>query len=251
MSLFWPALVGATLIALVHLLTPRFRFMHKEGNPWLPGSAGVAIAYVFMDVFPHLAKSQGKLGAIVESSIYGFLTHHVYLVALAGFVCYLGIILLEMAYRHNRTGSEISFASAPATVRAEVASLAAYNYLIGYLLAEQLTHRPEPLILFAMAMAVHVAGLDGLLREHFPNIYDRTARFLFAASVVAGCITGIVVEIGETTLALWYALLAGGIIVVATVYELPTIRSPRQYGFFCAGAGVFSALILVIEYLGK
>ena len=226
-------------------LTPRFHFMRKPGNPWLPASAGVAIAYVFMDVFPHLAKSQEKLGAIVEGSVFGFLAHHVYLVALAGFAIYLGIILLETTHRQNQSASEIPFASAPATVKAEAACLAAYNYLIGYLLAEQLTHRPEPVMLFALAMAIHVAGLDCLLRGHFPNIYDRTARFAFAASVYAGCITGIVVEIGDATLALWYALLAGGIIAVATVYELPTIRSARQYGAFCAGAGAFSALILV------
>ncbi len=225
--------------------------MRKEGNPWLPASAGVAIAYVFMDVFPHLAKSQEKLGAIVEGSVFGFLAHHVYLVALAGFAFYLGIIVLEMTFRRNQSGSEILFASAPATVTAEAASLAAYNYLIGYLLAEQLTHRAEPVILFALAMAIHVAGLDCLIREHFPKVYDRTARFVFAVSVYAGCITGIVVEIGDATLALWFAFLAGGIIVVATVYELPGIRSARQYCAFCTGVGAFSALILVVEYLGK
>ena len=61
---FGPSLIGATFIALVHLLAPRFGFMRKPDNPWLPASAGVAIAYVFMDIFPHLAKSREKLANV-------------------------------------------------------------------------------------------------------------------------------------------------------------------------------------------
>ena len=68
--LFWPSFVGATMIALVHLLTPHFRFMHQPGNRWVPASAGIALAYVFMDIFPHLAKMQSKLSAIIESNVY-------------------------------------------------------------------------------------------------------------------------------------------------------------------------------------
>ncbi len=248
---YWPSLGGATLVALIHLLAPRFRFMWKPGNPWMPLSAGVAIAYVFMDIFPHLAKSREKLGNVAESGIYGFLAHNVYLVALAGFTIYLGIILLEMTFRQQQSGSEISFASAPVSVKTEITSLVAYNFLIGYLLAEELTHRAESVILFALAMAIHVAGIDSLLREHFPNLYDREARFAFAASVYAGWATGVVIEISDARLALWFSFLAGGIIVTATIFELPQIRSARQYGFFCAGACAFTVLVLAVENFQK
>ncbi|MCZ6765831.1 MAG: hypothetical protein O7D32_02750, partial [bacterium] len=73
--------------------------MWKPDNLWIPSSAGVAIAYVFMDIFPHLAKSREKLENVVDSGIYGFLAHNVYLVALAGFAFYLGIVLAVMTYR--------------------------------------------------------------------------------------------------------------------------------------------------------
>ena len=74
--LFWPALVGATIIALVHLLMPRFRIVRKPGNPWVPASAGVALAYVFMDIFPHLAMVQKRLGDIESSNLYIFLENN-------------------------------------------------------------------------------------------------------------------------------------------------------------------------------
>ena len=132
----------------------------------------------------------------------------------------------------------------------EIASLAAYNFLIGYLLAEEPAHHPVHAIIFALAMAIHLTGVDWLLRDNFTNLYDKTARFGFAAAIVAGWITGVLLEISDATLALWYALIAGGIIVIATVYEIPKIRSLREYGFFCVGAGVFSALVLVAKYFG-
>ena len=246
---FWSTLIGATMIALVHLLAPRFRFKGKPDNPWLPASAGVAIAYVFMDVFPHLAKSREKLAGVADSGLYGFLAHHVYLVALAGFTIYLAITLLEINYRQGQSAPEVTFLSAPVTVKAEIIFLVGYNFLIGYLLAEQLTHRPEPVLLFALAMAVHVAGIDCLLRRNFQNLYDHMARFALAVSVYAGWLTGVVVEVADATLALFYSLLAGGIIVLAAVYELPHVRTRRQYLFFCIGAFAFSSLVLTMEKL--
>ena len=246
--LFWPSFIGVSVIALVHLQVPRFHFMRKQDNLWLPASVGVTMAYVFVDIFPHLAKVGGKLVNTEGNSLHGFLGHNIYLVSLLGFAVYLGIILLVRTYRQNQNPSNITYASAPATVKLEIASLVAYNFLIGDLLAVEPAHHPVHAIIFALAMAIHLAGVDWLLRNHFTNLYDQTARFAFAAAIFAGWITGVLLEISQATLALWYALIAGGIIVIATVYEIPKIRSPREYAFFCVGAGVFSALVLAAKY---
>ena len=249
-SQFLPSFLGATLIALVHLLTPRFRFMHTQDNLWVPTSAGVALAYVFVDIFPHLARVQAKLADTEQSTLYGFLTHNIYLVGLAGFAVYLGIILLEITYRNGQKAVDIGFKSAPGSVKIECASLLAYNFLIGYLLSEQITHRPEPVILFGIAMAIHIAGINHVFQDHFPVIFVHTMRFALAAGVYAGWTAGVAIEVSDGTLALWYSSLAGGLIVVATVYELPQVRSPRQYGAFLIGMGAFSALVLVIDFFG-
>lgn len=65
----------------------------------LPASADVAIAYVFVDIFPHLAMAQSRLDELIESNLYGFLTHHLYLVSLVGLCVYLGIIRSVRKYR--------------------------------------------------------------------------------------------------------------------------------------------------------
>jgi hypothetical protein len=249
--LFWPSLIGVALIVLAHLFAPHFQFMRKSNNIWVPASVGVALAYVFMDIFPHLAKSKAKLVPTVDNPVYEFLTHNIYLVGLAGFTVYLGIILSDMMFRKNPAAGEITFRSAPTAIKIEFISLSAYNFLVGYLLSEHVTHRPEPALLFGLAMAAHFAGLNHLTRNHFPGLYDGLLRYAFTAAVLAGWIAGVALEISNMTLELWYSFLAGGIIVVAAVYELPHIRSYRQYLAFVVGAGLFSVLILSMNYYGK
>ena len=246
--LFLPSFVGATMIALVHLLLPRFGFMHKPGNPWVPASAGVAIAYAFMDIFPHLAKSHAKLMNIAGSDWYSFLTHHVYLMSLIGFTVYLGIVLQAKNIRKSRKGSEITVTSAPLILHIEVVSLAAYNFLIGYLLSEQSTHHPEAVMLLGLAMAIHIAGIDLVMRNHFTRLYDRFAGIVFAVAIYAGWFIGAITEITDASLALFYAFLAGGLIVIATINELPQIQSHRQYRAFLAGCAAFSIIVLAVEY---
>ena len=244
--LFWPSFVGVTIIALVHLLVPKFRFMHNQNNPWIPASTGVALAYVFMKIFPHLSKAQEKLTDSAGNTLYELMVHNVYFVGLIGFSVYLGMILSAMAFRKGGATTEITFKLVPVAVKVEWVSLVAYNFLIGYQLSEQVTHRPGAVVLFGLAMAIHFVGVDYLMHNHYPKIYNGSLRLGLVVGVYAGWITGIVTEISDATLFLWYSFLAGGIIAIATVYELPQIRSFRQYGSFLIGMGVFSALVMAV-----
>jgi len=244
----WPSFIGVVVIALVHLCSPRFRFLRKPDNPWLPVSAGVALAYVFMDIFPHLAKKKLRLTDADAAGLYKFLAANVYLMALLGFCVYLGVGLLSQAYRQGSDAADgLGFGAVPTVVKSESVSLAAYNFIIGYLLAEQPTHGAQPVLIFAVAMAIHFVGVDHLLREQFRNLYDRTARYFFVVALAAGWIAGLLIELPDPAFAIVFAFLAGGIVVIAAVYELPRIRSTKQYLFFVAGAALFSALVLASE----
>lgn len=244
--LYWPSLAGVLLIVLVHLFAPRFHFMRKPQNVWVPMSAGVALAYVFMDIFPHLAKSKARLAYTGDNPIYELLAQNIYLVSFIGFTVYLGIVLAEIAYRKTGAGSDVTFRDAPIIVKIEILSLTGYSFLIGYILSEQVTHRAEPAMLFGAAMAIHFIGLDELARGHFPKVYDQFMRFASALAVIAGWVAGVAFEISDAALDVWFAFLAGGIIVLATVYELPHIHTQRQYWAFIGGAAVFSGLLLAM-----
>ena len=100
----------------------------------------------------------------------------------------------------------------PTVVKSESVSLAAYNFIIGYLLAEQPTHGAELVVIFAVAMAIHFVGVDHLIREQFRNLYDRTARFLFVVALAVGWIAGLLIELPDPAFAIGFAFLAGGIL---------------------------------------
>jgi hypothetical protein len=92
-------------------------------------------------------------------------------------------------------------------------------------------------------------GLSDFYRKLYPRHYDAGFRVLFAASVAAGWAIGVVWELSDGAYALTYAFLAGGIMIVTAVFELPRIKPWRSYLGFCFGALAFTALILVAELL--
>jgi len=71
-------------LALIHLLAGQLRFLASiPRSRWLSLAGGVSIAYIFIHVFPELAKVQETLRTTSGAPL-AFLAHHAYLVGLAG-----------------------------------------------------------------------------------------------------------------------------------------------------------------------
>ena len=128
-----------------------------------------------------------------------------------------------------------------------ILSMSLYSYLIGYMLAEQPTHRPEPAMLFAIAMAAHVLGLNYEVRRTDTESFDRLFRYFLVLSVVTGWLTGVYLEMSDAVYSLWFAFLAGGIVSAGVATELPRVRTRGSFFIFTAGAVLFCALILLAE----
>ena len=244
------SLAGLLLIVAVHLLTPRFRFLHQESGAWVSASAGVAIAYVFVDILPHLASEQAKLMATPHVGWLRYLEHHAYLVAMAGFLFHYAISLPRVSQAMGREQEPGSLTEGLLSY-GSLLSLLVYCFLIGYLVGEKWDHRVERGI-FALAMSLHFMGLDHLLYEQQPELYRRLGRYLLAVVTIAGWVLGVFTVVSDQVFLLWFSFAGGGIIVVATVSELPRIRSiNRDFLAFVGGAASFSSLLLIVEYLGK
>ena len=244
---FGPSFVGVVLIATVHLLAGKMHFLDRRDGRWLDFLAGIAVAYVFVDILPHLASKQEKFAKLDDRGINGLLQHHIHILALAGFLIYLGVILSEEGRRKSLLASEITLAAAPLAVKVEAVSFAGYSFIIGYMLAEQPTHRVEPSLVFAMAMAAHLVGLDHLFHYRYPKLYDGVLRYLLVAAVLTGWVLGFFVEMSGLLYAGVFAFLAGGITIVTMIFELPRVTSQQRYVSFCSGAAAFTLVILVLE----
>ncbi len=243
---YGPSFVGATLIVLVHLFVHRLGFLDRPQSLWPDFFSGVALGYVFVEILPHLASKQEALLEATDAGLLGFLEHHAYLMAMAGFLLYLAIVLSGERARSRRAPEDFTISTLPFAVGFAAASMAAYAFLIGYMLAEQCTHGAGSGFAFALAMAAHFVGLGHSHRRLYPRLYDAVLRYALAGALYAGWIFGAIGELSDPVYALLFTFLAGGIMIITAVFELPRVKSWRQYASFCAGAIVFSALIVAV-----
>ena len=117
------------------------------------------------------------------------------------------------------------------------------------MLAEQPLYRPEPALLFGLAMAAHFLGIDHSLSQDRHADYDATVRYLLIVSTTLGWLGGFVYTISETVYALAFAYIAGGIVAVGAIGDLPRVRSGRDLLGFLAGVVLYSCILLVLEAL--
>ena len=200
-------------------------------------AGGVAAAYVFLLVLPKLADQQDILErAASDWPLIEYLYHHAYLVALAGFVSYYLVNVLAQA----------TDASVPRSMRGAVlvVGLGAYSALIGDLIAAQ-DPQPLPLALFSTALTFHLVGLNLAVYGHLSRSW-KWLRGLLLTFLFLGWLVGLVSPIPPLVHSLVSAWIAGGIIILVVLIELPKERRP---GAFVAGALTFAALLKLNLYL--
>ena len=155
----------------------------------------------------------------------------------------------EERARSHRAPDEITIVDLPAAVGLKIIGVTVYSFLIGYMLSEHCTHRAGSGFGFALAMAAHFVGLGHFYRHRYPRLYDSGLRYMLAGALYGGWVLGVVAELSDPAYALLFTFLAGGIIGLTAVFEVPRVTSWRPYVRFCTGAMGFSALIVLVENL--
>lgn len=234
----------ALLLAAVHILCPQLRFL--AGVPrsrWLSFAGGVAAGYVFLHVLPELAAHGERLAAELQlaPALAEFL---IYLVALGGLAAFYGLEAHASTSRRGRSGPRADEGTAHAAMfRVHIATFGLYSFLIGYLLLHRAELGLVPLLLYFAAMALHFLAADFGLRLDYTARYDRTGRWWLAAATIAGWIIGAFFALPAAAVGLFFAFLAGGIVLNVLKEELPEERQSRLAPFL-AGTAVYAALSL-------
>ena len=241
------SLVVIAILASVHVFVKVLsRLGSAARNAVLSAGAGASLAYVLMSILPKLAEKQDSLTRSVDTGLRGFLEHHVYLVAMAGLVAYYGIARVA-AY-----GSEEASAASPSRYRAvltvAVVGNSAYGMLIGYLIVNRLKLGLFSLILICLGMGTLFLVTDHSLREKWTAAYDSWIRWVLASALVAGWVLGVWVEVTDNVVALWFAFLAG-LMLITTIKEKVSIDEGGSFWYFLAGVVVFTVLLLLFEQM--
>jgi len=244
-----PALIAALVLAVVHLLAPRLRFIALvPRSRWLSAAGGVSVAYVFVHLLPELAEGQvaiegeggtepGGPGPLLD-----FLEHHVYLVALIGLATFYGVEKHSLSSRRRNqedTGDDQTTGDA---FWLSITCFAIYNAVIGYLLLRGDLEDTTQLVLYTLALGVHFVINDFALSEHHRDAYRRLARWIVAAAVVAGWLVATAADVSERVIALITAFVAGGVILNVLKEELPGERL-AQFWPFAGGALAYTVLL--------
>jgi len=201
-------------------------------------SAGATAAYVFVHLLPEMHGARRMLAesATVTLRYEGMA---IYFLALVGFLVFYGL-------NHLRTQPEAGGKQTTRDVtawRIQIWGFAAYVALMSYLLVHSMEGGITQIVLYAIAVALHLLGIDHSLRERHGEIYDRVGRYLLAAGCVLGWGVSLVLVLSASVLALLVAFISGSIIMNSLITELPT-REDGRFLPFLAGGLIYGLILL-------
>jgi hypothetical protein len=237
------SLAAALAFAAIHLFAGTLRLIDAmPRSRGLSLAGGVSVAYVCVRLLPELAAAEDVVRRVVREPL-AFLEHHVYLLALAGLVTFYG---LERTARLSRQSEEAAggeqVTSGP-VFWLQITTFAVYNAIIGYLLLHRVDPGARSLVLFVVAIGLHLFVVDHALHGHNPGRYERAGRFVLAGAVVAGWIVGMLWSVSEVALAVLTAFLGGGVLLNVLKEELPDERQSRFWAF-ALGATAYAVILL-------
>jgi hypothetical protein len=250
---------AAILLALVFLFGSTVRFRDPERRErWMSAAGGASAAYVFVVLLPKLAADQPTLQGTSSDGILRYLSHHSFLLALAGLLLFwafdrLVVVLVEgmIDSLGGHPSPRITRSRTPywrPVLYAQAVAFASYTTLVGYLIGASAEMSYPHLGLFTLAMALHFLGMSQGLKHELGEAYDHFERWLLAAAILAGWGLSQFAEIAYAHVALWNSLFAGMLMFFVLRHEVPSPKEGRFVPLFL-GALSYSALALAIEAL--
>ncbi len=168
--------------------------------------------------------------------------HLIYMVTLLGLVMFYG--LEKSALRSRKNSEKHAFARRTSSMFwLHIASYAAYNGLIGYVLTQE-NRSILSLLSFLVGIGLHFVVNDHSLHAHHQELYRRYGRWCLSVAVLAGCTYGLLTNIHPILTAVSTAFLSGGILLNSFKEELPAERE-SHFGAFVTGTLVYAAITLV------
>ncbi|MGI9187604.1 MAG: hypothetical protein ACR2J9_08850 [Gaiellales bacterium] len=220
-------LIAAAIIAIACIVVAEPRLLGRAWPPYLlAAGAGIGIAYVVVHLLPEIASG----AEIVRRSTEGKLPYaelHAYLLVLIGII---GTLILRAA-QHGLHG----MAPHP---RISIVQPAISSLIVGYLLAVRDSTEVGPIILFVIAIGLHVAlNAHGLAVK----LNSPQGGIVLAGAIIAGYALGLGWEAPAVVIAGLVALLAGGV-MTRTIHEI--LDEESHLVALSIGAGLEAALLL-------
>jgi hypothetical protein len=246
---FLISLIVALLFAAIFLFGGRLAYRpgQKGRRRFLSFAAGISVAYTFVHVLPALGRMRDFTTNLPSGFQRVFPEYSVYLWAMAGFLVFYtleAMVARPLGGPKNHEGDHGS--AAPWKPWVHIGGFALYAWLLTYLMLWK-GHETLALCLYGLAMGMHIFPIACNLSSHYHKVYDRRGALLLALASLAGWASGLTLDVPLPILVNLVAVVAGGVILNISIAELPREKEGR-YGFFLAGAAVYSAVLLVLSH---
>ena len=236
-------IVLAFLNAAIFVFGRRLRSIGQSGHQHLISAAGgAAVAYVFVSLSPELERLGHELAEVAEPTAFRLEGLAVRLATMTGFILFYGVAVLMIGSRSEESHEGAERARHP-LFWVHVLAFCAYAWIATHLTAAISEGSAAGFAVRGFAMALHFLGVAASLREEHGSRYDRVGGPLLALASLAGCATGLTLELPIPLVAGLMGLVGGGVIANTVISELPREKEGR-FGAFVAGALAYAALVL-------
>jgi hypothetical protein len=241
-----PSLVAVILLAATFILGGHLEIGVKtDRRRWLSIGAGIATAYVFVQLLPEMFEAQKTFSEATAGSGLPFPEQRVYTSALAGFILLYGLEHLVSRTREQRREERVMEGTGDLVYWLHIGGFALYGGLVSYLMVDQGRRGLVFMALYFVAMFLHFLGTDHSLRREHGALYDRSGKWILAGVVLAGWVVGSLSFIPKAVLSTLQGLVGGGVVINSMITELPKENEGRFWPF-CAGAVGYALIVLLI-----
>ncbi len=240
------SLIAAVLLASIYVMGGKLRLGAKaHRRRWLSLAAGVATAYVFVQLLPEMYEAQETFTKATAGGNLLFAERRVYTSALIGFVVLYGLQHMVASSRSQRREESSRRESVNPIYWLHIGGFCIYSAMVSYLMTRESDWGLPSLILYFIAMSLHFLGTDHSLRREYGALYDRSGRWVLAGGVMLGWALSILGSVSEPTLATLMGFIGGGVVINSVIAELPKENEGR-FWYFCAGAISYAFVLLLI-----
>ena len=212
---------------------------------WISFSAGVGIAYVFLELMPELNQARDTFVRTLQARSIVAAHYRVYLAALIGFVFfYVMHSLIPLVSRENVQKRLWQLRNWP--FHFYMAGFFFYVWLLTYVRVNAIEEVRGSNWLYTLAMGLHLFLIDYALRREYKDIYLQRGKNVLACAALLGWCAGNFLVLPVHTIVKLGGFIAGGIMMNTMVMEMPHEHESRiQY--FLLGTVFYSALILTLK----
>jgi hypothetical protein len=237
-------LLAAVLLAVAHLFGPSLRQgMRQHSDLATSFGGGLAVAYVFLQLFPEIEASHEWFG------------DQIHVVTLVSFLVFYALELRLLLRSERRSmalqptpdlGDHAAAHHHPTAVFWwHIAVGWFYTFMVVFALPHEVSADFELTVLTALAIGMHLIYKDYVLRSHHSSAFEYKGQFALAFAPLAGWLAHTLITPPEIVLDLFIAVLAGFLMQNVFRDELPSAHTVRLSWLF-GGAGAFTALALAL-----